>query len=151
MNLNFKNINYTSIFLFIIFLFFIFINYFIKSNLVYAGQVYSEIKKTDSSEQLFDSSETQIEFLRSKIDDLSRKRNLILKEINRTEETLSFHLKIRSKKNPNASERNSSFLKFQISFLKEKKSLLKKNLYEINLEQIDLEIQLRKKIYSLKK
>ncbi|MGM1458864.1 MAG: effector protein [Columbia Basin potato purple top phytoplasma] len=119
--------------------------------MVYAGQVYSEIKKTDSSEQLFDSSETQIEFLRSKIDDLSRKRNLILKEINRTEETLSFHLKIRSKKNPNASERNSSFLKFQISFLKEKKSLLKKNLYEINLEQIDLEIQLRKKIYSLKK
>ncbi|MFW8664664.1 effector protein, partial [Candidatus Phytoplasma citri] len=126
-------------------------NYFIKSNLVYAGQVHSGIKKTDSLEQLFDSSETQIEFLRSKIDNLSIKRNSILKEINKIEESLSFHLKIRSKKNPKNSEINSSSLKFQISFLKEKKSCLKKKLYEINLEQIDLELQLRKKIYSLKK
>ncbi|ABC65504.1 hypothetical protein M33023_03500 [Candidatus Phytoplasma asteris] len=146
MNLNLKKVHYTSFFLFMIFLLFIFINYSQKSNLVYAGQVYSEIKKTDSSEKLFDSSETKIELLRSQIDDLSRKRNAILKEIARLEETLSFHLEIRNKKNPNTSERNSSFLKFQISFLKDKKSSLKKNLYEITLEQIDLEIKLRKKI-----
>ncbi|WP_252861557.1 hypothetical protein [New Jersey aster yellows phytoplasma] len=89
--------------------------------MVYAGQVYSEIKKTDSSEKLFDSSETKIELLRSQIDDLSRKRNAILKEIARLEETLSFHLEIRNKKNPNTSERNSSFFKISNIFFKRQK------------------------------
>ncbi|MDV3192802.1 MAG: hypothetical protein Q8840_02505 [Sweet potato little leaf phytoplasma] len=37
-----------------------------KSNLVYAGQIYSEVKKTDSSEILFDASEKKNRNFKSK-------------------------------------------------------------------------------------
>ncbi|WCA22539.1 effector protein [Candidatus Phytoplasma oryzae] len=144
------NLKFNLIFLFIFFLIFISMNY-LKSNLIYAGQIYSNIKLSNSSEKLFDSSEKKIEILRYQIKNLSIKINSTLEEITQLENSILFHLKIKNKNNPNESERNSSFLKFQISFLKNKKSFLKKQLNEMNLEKIDLEIELRKKIKFFKK
>ncbi|WBL31590.1 effector protein [Candidatus Phytoplasma sacchari] len=147
MNLSFRKIRFISIFLFIILLLFVLKNSS-TSNSIYAGQVFSEFKKTSSSEKICDSSEKEIEILIFKINDLSKQINLILQNIDRIEKSLLSHLKIQSKNNSNVAERNSSFLKFQISFLKQKKSLLKKQLNEIILEKIDLEIKLRKILYS---
>ncbi|MDV3182600.1 MAG: hypothetical protein Q8869_01880 [Candidatus Phytoplasma australasiaticum] len=70
-----KKIN--MICLFIIFLALIFINNQ-KSYIVYAGSNYSTIKRTESSEILFDCLETKIEILRDKIDQFSRKKNELL-------------------------------------------------------------------------
>ncbi|MDV3168058.1 MAG: effector protein [Candidatus Phytoplasma stylosanthis] len=158
MNLNSTKVQINEIFnliiLFIFFLIFTFMND-LKFNLVLAGQTYSEVKKTDSSKKLFDSSETKIDILREQIDNLSRKKNEILKEINILEEKLKeeklkllFNLKNKNKKNSDFSE---SFLKFKISFLKDKLSFLTKSLNEITLEQISLELKLRKKLNSVKK
>ncbi|MDV3143766.1 MAG: effector protein [Candidatus Phytoplasma australasiaticum] len=118
-----------------------------KSNLVYAGQIYSEVKKTDSSEILFNASEKKIEILRAKIDKLSIKKTEISKEIDMIKQALSSNLKIKNKSNINVSQ---NFLKFQKSLLTNKLYTLKQNINEINLEQIELEYKL-KKIILLKK
>lgn len=151
MYLNLKNIKFSFKFYLILFLFIYLLANFQKTNLVFAGKFHSKIKQTESLEKIFDSSEKKIEILRFKINDLSKEKSSILKEIDRLEENLLFHLKIQNKNNYNIDERKSIFLKFQISFLKEKKSFLKQKLKEITLEKIDLEIKLIKKINSLKK
>ncbi|WP_225885842.1 effector protein ['Fragaria x ananassa' phyllody phytoplasma] len=108
------------------------------------------MEKTDSSEKIFNSSEKKIEILEYQIDNLSKQKNLISQEIKDNLENLLFHLEIQSEKNPNVSERNSIFLKFQIEFLKKNQSDLKKKLCKISLDQIDLKIKLRKILYSCK-
>ncbi|RAM55449.1 hypothetical protein DH96_02550 [Candidatus Phytoplasma oryzae] len=150
MYLNCKKIKSNFKFYLILVLFIYLLVNFNKTNLVFAGKFYSKIQKTDSSEKMFDSSQKEMEILKFQIDDLSKQKNSILKEIDQLEKNLLYHLKIKSKKNPNESERKSSALKFQIHFLKREKSLLKKQLYKIFLEQIDLEIKLRKILYSFK-
>ncbi|WP_304513221.1 effector protein [Candidatus Phytoplasma gossypii] len=134
--------------LFIICLALIFVNNR-KSCIVYAGSNYSAVKRTESSEILFDCSETKIEILREKIDQFSRKKNELLKEIDTVnKELLLLNLRIKNNSNFNISK---SFLKYQISCLKTKKNNLKINLYELHLEQIELELKLRKKLDFLKK
>ncbi|MDV3157447.1 MAG: effector protein [Candidatus Phytoplasma australasiaticum] len=140
------NITFNLICLYIFFLLLILIHNR-KSNLVYAGQTYSEVKKTDSSEILFDSSEKKIEILRTKIDNLSIKKIEISKEIDMLEQALLSNLKIKNKSNINVSQ---NFLKFQKFLLKNKLCILKQNIHEITLEQIELEYKL-KKIILLKK
>lgn len=134
--------------LFIIFLALIFINNQ-KSYIVYAGSNYSTIKRTESSEILFYCLETKIEILRDKIDQFSRKKNELLKEIDTVDkELLSLNLKIKNKSHFNVSK---SFLKYQISCLKSKKNNLKTNLYDLHLEVTELELKLRKKLDLLTK
>ncbi|MDO8064341.1 hypothetical protein [Candidatus Phytoplasma bonamiae] len=103
MNLNLKKIQikkkFNIINLFIIILSLIFINNR-KSYLVYAGSKHSVIKKTNSYERLFDSSETKIEILREKIKQVSIKREEISKEIDSIEkELLALNLIIKNKYN----------------------------------------------------
>ncbi|MDO8058045.1 effector protein ['Opuntia sp.' phytoplasma] len=136
------------IFLFIICLALIFINNR-KSYIVYAGSNYSVVKRTESFEILFDCLETKIEILKDKIDQCSKKKNELLKEIDTVnKELLLLNLRIKNKSNFNVSK---SFLKYQISCLKAKKNNLKTNLYELSIEQIELELKLRKKLDFLKK
>lgn len=150
MYLNLKKIKFKTKFYLILFLFIYLLVNLHKTNLVFAGKFHSKIKQTDSLEKIFDSSEKEIEILRFKIDNLSKEKSSILEEIDRLEKKLLFHSKIKNN-DFNIEERNSSFLKFQISFLREKRYFLKKQLNEIVLEKIDLEIKLREKIDSLNK
>ncbi|WP_245927107.1 effector protein [Candidatus Phytoplasma oryzae] len=124
---------------------------FNKTNLVFAGKFYSKIQKTDSSEKMFDSSQKEMEILKFQIDDLSKQKNSILKEIVKLKKELEkYLLQIENQKKPNKSKIDLNYLNFKIYFSKKKESLLKKQLYEISLEQIDLEIKLRKILYSFK-
>ncbi|MBS2126629.1 effector protein ['Fragaria x ananassa' phyllody phytoplasma] len=150
MYLTLKKIKFSfKFFLTIIFFIYLLLN-FNKTNLIFAGKFYSKMEKTDSSEKIFNSSEKKIEILEYQIDNLSKQKNLISQEIKDNLENLLFHLEIQSEKNPNVSERNSIFLKFQIEFLKKNQSDLKKKLCKISLDQIDLKIKLRKILYSCK-
>ncbi|MDO8024139.1 MAG: effector protein [Pigeon pea little leaf phytoplasma] len=111
MNLNIKKIQikkqFNIINLFIIIVTLIFINNR-KTYLVYAGSKYSVVKKTNSSEILFDSTETKIEILRAKIDQVLMKRNEVLKEIDSIEkELLSLNLIIKNKNNFHYSRRGA--------------------------------------------
>ncbi|MDV3141409.1 MAG: effector protein [Candidatus Phytoplasma australasiaticum] len=101
-----------------------------KSNLVYAGQIYSEVKKTDSSEILFDASEKKIEILRAKIDNLSIKKTEISKEIDMIKQALLSNLKIKNKYNINFYQ---NFLRFKKYLLTNKIYTLIQNINEINL------------------
>ncbi|WCA22402.1 effector protein [Candidatus Phytoplasma oryzae] len=143
MYLNLKKIKFIYPFFLIILL----VNFY-KTNLVFAGKFYSKLKKTESSEEIFDSSKKEIEILTSQIDDLCHQKNLISQEINKSEKDLLFYSKTQSNKNTNISEKDLIYLKFRIQFLSKKKSLLIKQLNELSLEQINLEIKLRKILYS---
>jgi uncharacterized ion transporter superfamily protein YfcC len=148
MYVNLKNIKFISKFYLILFFFIYLLFNFHATNLVFAGKFHSKIQQTDSLEKIFNSSGKEIDILRFQIDHLSKEKISILKEIDRLEENLLFHLKIQNKNNYNIEERNSIFLKFQISFVKQKRDLLKKQLKQNVLEQKYLEMKLRKKRLS---
>ncbi|WP_244609565.1 effector protein ['Cynodon dactylon' phytoplasma] len=124
-----------------------------KSNLIYAGKVYSIFNKSNYSEKEINYSEKEkeIEILTSQIDDLYMQKNSILNEIHKSEKNLLSYLKIQNQTNPNIPEKNLINLKFQIFFLRKKKLLLEKQLEEIYLEKVYLEIKLRRILSSYKK
>ncbi|KAB8121854.1 effector protein ['Cynodon dactylon' phytoplasma] len=152
MYLNSKKIRLNSVFLFMVLSFFMLINYS-KSNLIYAGKVYSIFNKSNYSEKEINYSEKEkeIEILTSQIDDLYMQKNSILNEIHKSEKNLLSYLKIQNQTNPNIPEKNLINLKFQIFFLRKKKLLLEKQLEEIYLEKVYLEIKLRRILSSYKK
>ena len=93
MYLNCKKIKSNFKFYLILVLFIYLLVNFNKTNLVFAGKFYSKIQKTDSSEKMFDSSQKEMEILKFQIDDLSKQKNSILKEIDQLEKNLLYHLK----------------------------------------------------------
>ncbi|WBL31589.1 hypothetical protein [Candidatus Phytoplasma sacchari] len=95
------------------------------------------MKKTNSLE-------TEIQILKNQIDDLSRKKDLILEEINKSEKDLLLYLKEEKNENINFSKSDLTNLKFKIYFLRKKNFLLKTQFHEVALEKRNLEIELRK-------